>query len=129
LAAEPSSAFSEPLSARAGRCMRRHRSLVSGAAILLVTLAAGAGAGLVLLGRKNREVAVERNVARAAADQAQAVNDFLTEDLLGQADPDLNNRDRKVTVEELLNRAARRIDGNPKLSGRPEVEATLRLTI
>jgi tetratricopeptide (TPR) repeat protein/tRNA A-37 threonylcarbamoyl transferase component Bud32 len=129
LADEPVSAFPEPLAARAGRWMRRHRTLVSGAAILLVTAAAAAGPGLVLLGRKNREIAVERNVARAAADQAQAINDFLTEDLLGQADPDVSDREKKVTVEELLHRAAGRIDGNPKFAARPEVEATLRLTI
>jgi tetratricopeptide (TPR) repeat protein len=53
----------------------------------------------------------------------------LTEDLLGQANPDANARDKKVTVEELLHRAADKIDGNTKFAGRPGVEASLRLTL
>jgi hypothetical protein len=57
------------------------------------------------------------------------VNAFLTKDLLGQADPDANARDKKVTVEELLRKAAGKIQGNPKFDRRPEVEATLRLTL
>src|SRR5262249_39811100 len=84
---------------------------------------------LFVLGRKNREIAAERNLAHTAAEQAQAINAFLTEDLLGQADPDVNDRSKKLTVEELLHRAARKIEGNPKFADRPEVEATLRLTI
>ncbi len=119
---EPVSARREPMAARAGRWMRRHRAWVSGAAILLVTITVATAAGLVLLGRKNREIS-------ASADQAEAVNNFLTEDLLGQADPDVNNRDKKVTVEELLHRAGTKMEGNAKFVGRPEVEATLRLTL
>jgi tetratricopeptide (TPR) repeat protein len=81
-------------------------------------------------------VASERNAAQRAADEArraageaEAVNAFLTDDLLGQADPDANARDKKVTVEELLAKAAARIEGNPKFTDKPGVEATLRLTI
>jgi serine/threonine protein kinase len=50
LADEPVRAYREPASARAARWMRRHRTLVSGAAILLVTVAVAAAAGLVLVG-------------------------------------------------------------------------------
>jgi tetratricopeptide (TPR) repeat protein/tRNA A-37 threonylcarbamoyl transferase component Bud32 len=129
LADEPVRAYRERAAARAGRWMRRHRTLVSGAAILLVTVLAAAAVGLVLLGGKNREIAAQRNAALTAANEAEAVNAFLTEDLLGQADPDANARDKKVTVEELLRKAAGKIEGNPKFAGRPEVEATLRLTL
>jgi tetratricopeptide (TPR) repeat protein/tRNA A-37 threonylcarbamoyl transferase component Bud32 len=129
LADEPVRAYREPGAARAGRWMRRHRTLMSGAAILLVTVATAAALGLVALGQKNREVAAQRNAALTAASEAEAVNAFLTEDLLGQADPDANARDKNVTVEELLRKAAGKIDGNPKFAGRPEVEATLRLTL
>jgi tetratricopeptide (TPR) repeat protein/tRNA A-37 threonylcarbamoyl transferase component Bud32 len=122
LADEPVRVYREPLPARAGRWMRGHRTLVSGAGILLVTVLTAAALGLVVLGRKNREVAT-------AAAQAQAVNDFLTEDLLGQADPDVNDREKKVTVEALLRKAAGKIDGNVKFASQPEVEATLRLTL
>ena len=85
--------------------------------------------GAILLGRKNREIIAERNSARIAAAQTQAVNAFLTDDLLGQADPDANSRDKQVSVEELLRRAAAKIDGNAKFAGQPEVEGTLRLTL
>src|SRR5262249_14646176 len=69
------------------------------------------------------------NAALTAAQELETVNAFLTDDLLGQADPDANARDKKVTVEEMLRRAAGKIEGNPKFAGRPEVEATLRLTL
>jgi hypothetical protein len=90
---------------------------------------AASSVGLVVLGRKNREIADQRNAARTAADQAEAVNAFLSDDLLGQASPDANARDKKVTVEELLHRAAASIDGNTRFADRPEVEASLRLTL
>jgi hypothetical protein len=90
--------------------MRRHRTLVSGAAVLLISVLAAAAVGLVLLDRKNREIADQRNAAVTAAHEAEAVNAFLSEDVLGQADPDTNARDKKVTVEELLHKAAGKID-------------------
>jgi tetratricopeptide (TPR) repeat protein len=129
MADEPVAAYRDSLAAHARRWMRNHRTLVSAGAMLLVTALVAAGAGLVLIGQKNREVADERNAARAAAEEATAVNAFLTDDLLGQADPDQNDRDKKVTVEEVLAKAAAKIDGNPKFAGKPQVEATLRLAV
>jgi tRNA A-37 threonylcarbamoyl transferase component Bud32 len=129
LADEPVGAYREPVAARASRWMRRHRTLVSGGAILLLTVLAAAGVGLFVLGRKNREIAAQRTAALMAANEAEAVNAFLTEDLLGQADPDANTRDKKITVEELLRKAGGKIEGNPKFAGRPQVEATLRLKL
>ena len=136
MADESVSACRDGLATRARRWMRNHRTPVSAAAVLLVTALAAAGAGLILLGQKNREVADERNAAQKAADDAQraaaeaeAVNAFLTDDLLGQADPDVNSRDKKVTVEEVLAKAAAKIEGNPKFADKPLVEAALRLAI
>jgi serine/threonine protein kinase/Flp pilus assembly protein TadD len=129
LADEPVSAWRESVWVKGSRWMRRHKTLVSATAVLLVSVLAAAAAGLVLLDHANQEIAAERNAARAAAEQAQAVNEFLTVDLLGQADPDVNDRTKKVTVEELLYKAARKIAGNPKFADQPAVEATLRLTI
>jgi tRNA A-37 threonylcarbamoyl transferase component Bud32/tetratricopeptide (TPR) repeat protein len=129
LADESVAAYSEPLFARGRRWLRRHRSFVIGAAALLVISLAAAAAGLVLLGRKNQQIVAERNAARQAADEVEAVNAFLTDDLLGQADPDVNSRDKKVTVEQVLAKAAAKIDANPKFAQRPAVEATLRLAI
>src|SRR5207253_1571193 len=110
------------------RWARRNRTAVASATVALLAGLVGLGAVAAVQARAN--VALERAndatnqallktqhaeaQARGEADQAQAVNDFLTEDLLGQADPDVSDREKKVTVEELLHRAARRIDGNPK---------------
>ncbi len=58
---------------------------------------------------------------------ALAVNDFLQHDLLGEAAPDKNDRDKKVTVEEVLGRAAARIPG--KFEQQPLVEAAIRNAI
>jgi serine/threonine protein kinase/TolA-binding protein len=56
LADEPVSAFPEPLYVRAIRWARRYRTLVSSAAALLVTAVIALTAGMVLLGRANREL-------------------------------------------------------------------------
>jgi serine/threonine protein kinase/tetratricopeptide (TPR) repeat protein len=68
--------------------------------------------------------------ASRAAAVSEAINAFLRNDLLGQADP--NNQDEgrldpNLTVRAALDRAARRIDG--KFPNQPEVEAGLRETI
>ena len=100
---------------------RRHRTLVGGAAAVFLVLIAGVVASTWL--------AVK---ARRAEASAQAVNDFLQNDLLAQAsaisqsgsntaaDPDLK-------VRTALDRAAERIGG--KFNKQPEVEAAIRDTI
>jgi tetratricopeptide (TPR) repeat protein len=73
--------------------------------------------------------------AKELAAMTQAVNEFLQNDLLGQADignqPLLAGgaieRDPNVTVRELVNRAALGIEG--KFAGQPLVEAAIRHTI
>jgi tetratricopeptide (TPR) repeat protein/tRNA A-37 threonylcarbamoyl transferase component Bud32 len=73
----------------------------------------------------------EANRERAVA---QAVNAFLQDDLLGQADVGNQplpagkaRRDRNVTVRELLDRSAAGVEG--KFADQPEVKAAIRLTI
>jgi tetratricopeptide (TPR) repeat protein len=115
LAVPPSAAY------RARKFASRYRgALVTAAAFLLVLIVA-AGISIRQSIRANRESAV-----------AQAVNDFLQNDLLAQAsaatqsgprakpDPDLK-------VRTALDRAAARIAG--KFDRQPEVEAAIRDTI
>jgi serine/threonine protein kinase len=137
LADEPVSAFREPWIARCLRWGRRHRTWVAGAGALLLTLTAALGVGLVLLAEKQHEilnehaatVKAEAEATRSAA-RAVAINNFLLHDLLAQADPGQNARDKKVTVEELLDKAADRLDRERhSLAQEPEVEATLRTVI
>jgi serine/threonine protein kinase/tetratricopeptide (TPR) repeat protein len=65
--------------------------------------------------------------AKEEAAIAEAVNDFLQNDLLSEAAPDKNARNKKVTVEEVLGRAAARVAG--KFDHQPRVEAAIRDTI
>jgi tetratricopeptide (TPR) repeat protein len=65
--------------------------------------------------------------AKEEAAVATAVRDFLTNDLLAEASPNKNARDKKVTVEEVLGRAAARVAG--RFAQQPRVEAEIRLTI
>jgi non-specific serine/threonine protein kinase/serine/threonine-protein kinase len=83
----------------------------------------------------------QRRIAESERDRAQAaekvagdeaaivtaVRDFLLSDLLLEAAPDRNARGKKVTVEELLLRAASRIEG--KFANQPYVEAAIRQVI
>jgi tetratricopeptide (TPR) repeat protein len=118
----------EPITARpasAGyqlqKFARRHKALVAGTVAVFMALAAG-----VVVSTR------EAVRARTAETSAQAVSDFLQNDLLAQAsaatqaapntkpDPDLK-------VRTALDRAAARIAG--KFDRQPEVEAAIRDTI
>jgi len=59
--------------------------------------------------------------------QAKAVNDFLTEDLLTQAEPANTAAEDHVSLLEVLDRAAGKV--GDRLAGQPEVEDALRRTI
>jgi serine/threonine protein kinase len=82
---------------------------------------------------KNRAVKAE-NAAKAQAAITQAVNHFLQVDLLGQADiarqplqRGTAERNRNITVGELLDRAAKAIEG--KFVKQPLTEGQIRFTI
>ena len=122
LAVPPSAAY------RARKFARRYRMALATAGAFLLVLLAAAGISVWQSIRATRQ----RDRADAAAAAAQAVNDFLQNDLLAQAgassqvgpsakpDPDLK-------VRTALDRAAARIAG--KFDRQPEVEAAIRETI
>jgi serine/threonine protein kinase/Flp pilus assembly protein TadD len=115
MAVPPSSVY------RARKFANRHRWGLAMACAFVVVLAAATVISIRQSMRANREAAV-----------AEAVNDFLQNDVLAQAsaskqaspstkpDPDLK-------VRAALDRAAARIDG--KFAGQPEVEASIRDTV
>jgi len=86
-----------------------------------------AGRAEVLANQRLQEVSAEKERADEERAIAVAVNEFLQNELLGQAAPDQNARAKQVTVEEVLGRAATQIAG--KFGSQPRIEATLRKTI
>src|SRR5262245_15323770 len=115
MADEPVSAWREPFSLRARRWARRHRTAVTGAAAAMLAGSIGLAAVAVVQSRaktaleaKNFQLVAADAATRRALDettraqiqtraalaqseasrrQAKAINDFLTDDLLNQADP------------------------------------------
>jgi eukaryotic-like serine/threonine-protein kinase len=115
LAVPPSTAY------RVRKFARRHRAAMAatGAFVLVLILAAGVSIWQSI--RANKEAAV-----------AQAVDDFLQNDLLAQASASNQSGpgtqpDRDLKVRTALDRAAARISG--KFDRQPEVEAAIRDTI
>jgi len=106
-----------PLSAayRLKKLVRRNRALVSGAAAVLLVLVAGIIVSTVL--------AIGQARARA---EAQAVADFLKNDVLASVDP-AESMGREVTVRYVLDAASEKLEG--KFEDELLVEASIRQTL
>jgi tetratricopeptide (TPR) repeat protein len=126
LADEPVAAYREPLPARARRWARHHRTLVGGAAVLLVAAVIGLSVGAALLQRARSETEHQRKAAVTARRKAETINRFLIDDLLKQADPMNNPVGDRLTVRDLLDKAAARLDAQTNLAEQPEVESEVR---
>jgi serine/threonine-protein kinase len=108
---------------RVGKLVQRHRYAALAAAAALLLLIAGFAHERTL--RAAAEEA-EREAQQEAA-KAVAVSEFLRE-LLSSSNPN-QAQGREVTVAEVLDRAASRIDEGSELAEQPEVEAAVRRTI
>ena len=113
---------------RTGKFVRRHRAGLAVAGLLVALLLAFAATTAI----QARRLAQERDRANREAETAQAVNDFLQNDLLAQAGASAQARsstkpDPDLKVRTALDRAAARIEG--KFQAQPLVEASIRLTI
>ena len=107
---------------RARKWARRNRTLsiaVGAIAAALVVGAVGLVWGLVTANR-------ERNEARRQAAIAEAVNQFVREDMLDRANLNRGG-DREITVLEAIRGATADLDD--RFAGQPEVEASLRSTL
>jgi serine/threonine-protein kinase len=67
---EPVTAYRDPLFARAGRWMRRHRTLVTSLTALVLTALVGLTVGVVLIERERHKTETQRQIAVANASQA-----------------------------------------------------------
>ena len=75
--------------------------------------------------RRRAEAAEE--ASRIEADKAREINHFLTKDLLSQAEPAYSAAEDRVTLLDVLDRAAEKVGG--RFAGQPDVEEALRRTI
>ena len=129
---------------------RRHRAAFAAGLAFATLLVAAAAVSAWLAARATQaerlaqerlqtetaaRAAAERQRARATAAEKQAkdeaarataINNFLLDDILIQADP-TRQRDRNLTVRDAVDAAARRIDW--KFVGQPLVELALRETL
>jgi eukaryotic-like serine/threonine-protein kinase len=136
---------------RFGKFLKRHKAAVTAASLVLLVLLGGIAGTTYGLFRaqaaqkaeaKQRAVAVqerdkaiaaqrqtafERDKALAAEAKTKTINDFLTQDLLTQAEPANNAVEDKVTLLEVLDRAAEKV--GTRFAGQPELEQTLRRTM
>jgi WD40 repeat protein len=71
LADEPVLAYRDPLGARAARWGRRHKPVVAGAAVLLLTAVAALALGIVLLGREQAETSRAYELAEKRRGEAE----------------------------------------------------------
>jgi serine/threonine protein kinase/tetratricopeptide (TPR) repeat protein len=77
------------------------------------------------LAERDRAQEAEAHATREAA-VSQAVNEFLNQDLLGEASPE-NTRDRDLKLRTVLDRASQRVEG--RFPDQPLVEVRLRGTL
>ena len=102
----------------AAKFVRRHRMAVT--AVAGVGLALVAGLVLALLGFSQARRATRQ--AKQDAATAEAISDFLRNDLLAQADPQ-NNTNRDLKLREVLDRASEKI--KDRFANQPLVEASI----
>ncbi len=102
---------------------RNQLAFVAGTAVLMALVA-----GAIATTWQALKVRKERDAATQAQQTSEAINKFLTEDLLYQATPAQNAREKQVTMEEVLAQAARKLE-EPRFAQQPLLEATLRYDI
>jgi len=77
--------------------------------------------------RQQRDIALAAETeAKTQKAEAEAVNHFLIKDLLEQADPDLNAVGENITIRQLLDKAAKKIDNTTAFKELPVVEGCIR---
>jgi serine/threonine protein kinase/tetratricopeptide (TPR) repeat protein len=108
---------------------RRHRVGVAAGAVVSTALLGGLAFvvfGFLVATRDRDRLQAALETATRQTRIAEVVNGFLNRDLLAPADP-LNAPDRDITVMEMLDRTATRIEG--ALPDDPLVEASIRTTL
>src|SRR5262249_47326836 len=108
---------------RFGKLARRNRVALMTSAAVATALVLGTAVSTWMAVRATR---AERT-ARAEADKAAAINKSLADARAVQADREKNNVADRVTLREVLDRAAEKV--STRFRGQPLLEAALRSTI
>jgi serine/threonine-protein kinase len=117
LAGHPVQARRDTIAYVAAKFVRRNRVWVAAAAVAALSLIVG----LIGTAWQAAVAARERDRARAETERAEKVKEFLV-DLFQASDP-AQTRGEEVTVRQLLDRGAQRIEAD--LSGHPSLQAEL----
>jgi tetratricopeptide (TPR) repeat protein len=102
----------------------RRRPVVAG---LMLAVLVALVAGLVVSNWFYLREKAARQQAVADEQELRAIFQFLTEDVLFQATPEQNSREKQLTLEKAVTEATDRLDKNAEIRRQPKVEATLRL--
>ncbi len=108
---------------------RRNKALFGAIAAVFVVLMGGVIASTSMYFRAEgarAETAAERDRARESERKATAINDFLVNDMLASADPEIA-QGRTITVQEVLENAASSV--GTAFRGESKMEAAIRFTL
>src|SRR5205085_8095516 len=110
---EPISAAAPTLGYQLKKLYQRNRpfAAMAGAIAVILLLSTVVSASLAVKARRAEAARAQEAIkAKQQAAIAGAVNRFLNEDILGQADPTIS-QDKDVKLQEVLERAAQKIEG------------------
>lgn len=116
LACPPSAGY------RARKFVRKHRIAVGVVGVVAISVLAGLVLALIGFAQARRA----SQHAQEQAEIAKAVNDFLLNDLLGQASPE-NSPNADIKLREVLERASEQI--KDRFTNQPLAEASIRHTL
>lgn len=114
---------------RVRKFVRRHRAACAAAGLLLAVLvlgAAGTTIGLVQAVEQRTLAEASARDATNNAETAEALTDFLLQDVLGAADP-AKTADAELTVREAVLSASENLEG--EFADQPELELRIRQTL
>ncbi len=129
LADEPVAAYEESISEKLKRWVKRHRNGIGIAALLMTGAVIALSAGILLLEQKNRQITGQRLLTESAQRKSDALNRFLIDDVIRQADPENNPVGNRMTVRDLLDKASEKIELQSGIQQSPELEGEIRTVL
>ena len=107
------------------KSLQRNRALATGVVGVFLSMIVISG----ILFWKNNQLSNSLRETKRAESEYSAINTFLIDNLLGQANPELNPYQDKTTVVQLLDRASAELNNADLFVEQTEVEASIHLAI